>query len=184
MSRLKSNLFEPFLARFRSIRDFVISEWQSEHRGAWAAIGLAVLGAGSVCVLVEVGTSRSWIYPSQRYDVKEVYIGGLASHCPEAARAPSEVTIEACLPRLRLDDLTRVTIPTFDEIGVQAVNFVSHLKKSPATAHLTEHFAEGRFYVIGIEIPGSLGSRARPWLTPGRPMGGGGYRYTVFRRFT
>ena len=147
IARLKiGNSFEPICLDF------------SKYPVSWILMLLGTITSVVVIVTGFMSLSKTAIFPNGegRYDIDTIYVGQMKDFCPkEFAANPGRKQFESCVPKLDINKMVEVKIPTFKET-LKTAPILPYLMKNstdPKLQKAREYFKSGNWFVIGIKVP-------------------------------
>ena len=143
--------------KIRAWFEFVHSDLK-KYSFSWSLILLGSLMVGFVILIVFMSLSKTSIFPKddERYDINTIYIGQMKDFCLKEFEAnPKREEFESCIPKLDINKMPEVKIPTFKETLKLAPNLPYMMKNSsdPKIREASGYFRKGNYFVIGIKVP-------------------------------
>jgi len=146
-----------WLLKIRDSLDYLYSEIK-KYFDSWLLISFAIIIVGVVVYVILMSLSKTAIFPKDkdRYDIDTIYVGQMRDFCPEEFDAnPGKKEFESCVPKLDINKMVEVKIPTFKETINVAPNLPYMMKhdSDPKIKEAGNYFRHGNYFVIGIKIP-------------------------------
>jgi len=144
-----------------------------KHFDSWLLIIFASVIVVVVVSIILIPLSKKAIFPknNERHDIDTLYIGQMKDFCPkEFAANPGREEFESCVPKLNINKMVEVKIPTFKDTIDRAPNLPYIMKHSsdPKIRMASNYFKEGNYFVVGIKIPEKLFSNDGKYIKNGK----------------
>ncbi|HOW16251.1 MAG TPA: hypothetical protein PK443_00915, partial [bacterium] len=106
-----------WLLKVRDSFDYLKGELK-RYSDSWLLILFASVIVFAVVSVILMSLSKTSIFPKddQRYDIDTIYVGQMKDFCPKEFEAnPGKKEFETCVPKLDINKMVEVKIPTFKE---------------------------------------------------------------------